>query len=475
MADKKPGRILIVDDEIDALVPLRDFLTELGYEAIGYVSAREAQEALKEKDFDLLLTDLVLPEIDGISLLKYAWETAPHLTCIVITGQGTIESAVEAMKVGAFDYITKPLNWKILRPMVARAIEVTRLRKSEEKYRAIVEDQTEFICRWKPDGKITFVNEVICRYFGVPCGEIIGSTCERFLPPEDYEELKKRVATLIRENPVVVIEHRVIMPDGEIRWHRWSNRAIFDEQGRVVEFQSVGHDITERKRVEEELRGTHDRLRALSARLSQAEENERKRIARELHDQVGQNLTALGINLNMLRIGLSDVLTPGIDSRLNDSLNLLEETVMKIRDVMTDLRPSVLDDYGLTAAIRWYSEQFSNRTGIEVVVEGCKFEPRLSPEVEITLFRIVQELLTNVAKHADASRITVGIIEEREKVSVTVTDNGIGFHPADSGAAERERGWGLLNIRERAESIGGRLTVESRPGGGTRVEIDMVR
>ncbi len=475
MADTKSGRILIVDDEIDVLLPLRDFLTELGYEVTGYVSSREALAALTEKDFDLLLTDLVLPEIDGISLLKSARESAPHLTCIVITGQGTIESAVEAMKVGAFDYVTKPLDWKVLRTTVSRAIEVARLRKSEEKYRSIVEDQTEFICRWRSDGTITFVNEVICRYLGIPCDELIGSTCERFLPSEEYEELKKRIAILNKENPVAFMEHKVITPDGKIRWQQWSNRAIFDEQGWVVELQSVGHDITERKRVEEELRSSHEQLRALSARLSQAEESERKRIARELHDQVGQNLTALGINLNMLRAQLSDVLTREIDSRLNDSLNLLEETVAKIRDVMTDLRPSVLDDYGLMAAIRWYGEQFSNRTGIGIVVGGREFKPRLTPEVEIALFRIVQELLTNVAKHAVASRVTLSLVEKGERVSLTITDNGIGFDPIISDRSGREKGWGLLNIRERAESIGGKLTVESKPGQGTHVKIDMRR
>ena len=475
MADTKPGRILIVDDEINVLVPLRDFLTELGHEVTGYLSVKEALEALKEKEFDLLLTDLMLPEIDGISLLKSARKLAPHLTCIVITGQGTIESAVEAMKVGAFDYITKPLDWKILRTNVSRAIEVTRLRKSEEKYRAIVEDQTEFICRWRPDGTITFVNEGMCRYFGTPCDELIGSTCERFLPQEECEELKKRVAILDRENPVAFMEQSVIMPGGEKRWHQWSSSAIFDEQGRIFEFQSVGHDITERKRMEEELRSTHEQLRALSTRLSQAEEGERKRIARELHDQVGQNLTALGINLNMLRVRLSDVLTPETDARLNDSLNLLEETVMKIRDLMTDLRPSVLDDYGLIAAIRWYGEQFSKRTAVEIVVEGRKFEQRLSPEIEITLFRIVQELLTNVAKHAMASRVAVSIAGEDERVSLTISDNGIGFDPVISERWGKEMGWGLLNIRERAESIGGKLTVESAPGRGTRVQIDIKR
>lgn len=466
---------MVIDDEIDVMTPLCDFLSELGYEVMGYVSGKDALEALKEKEFALLLTDLIMPEVDGITLLKSAQEIDPHLMCIVITGHSTIQTAVEAMKVGAFDYIMKPLDWKILRPMLSRAMEVRRLRKSEEKYRAIVEDQTELICRWRPDGTITFVNEVCCRYFNKPYQELIGRTFEQFITAEDYEELKKHIAALNKENPVALIEHCLILPVGEIHWQHWTNRAIFDEQDNIVEFQSVGRDITDRKKAEEELRISRDQLRELTKRLSEAEENERHRIACELHDQVGQNLTALGINLNMLRNQLSDKLTVEIDSRLNDSMKILEETAKRIRDVMADLRPSVLDDYGLMAAICWYSDQFSKRTKLSIIVQGEELIPRLPLEVEITLFRITQEVLTNVAKHAMASKVMINLAEVAGKARLVIIDDGMGFKPAGFYLSKEKNGWGLLNIKERTEALGGKLIVESEPGKGTRIVIEIGR
>lgn len=466
---------MVIDDEIDVMTPLCDFLSELGYEVMGYVSGKDALEALKEKEFALLLTDLIMPEVDGITLLKSAQEIDPHLMCIVITGHSTIQTAVEAMKVGAFDYIMKPLDWKILRPMLSRAMEVRRLRKSEEKYRAIVEDQTELICRWRPDGTITFVNEVCCRYFNKPYQELIGRTFKQFITAEDYEELKKHIAALNKENPVALIEHRLILPVGEIHWQHWTNRAIFDEQDNIVEFQSVGRDITDRKKAEEELRISRDQLREFTKRLSEAEENERHRIACELHDQVGQNLTALGINLNMLRNQLSDKLTVEIDSRLNDSMKILEETAKRIRDVMADLRPSVLDDYGLMAAICWYSDQFSKRTKLSIIVQGEELIPRLPLEVEITLFRITQEVLTNVAKHAMASKVMINLAEVAGKARLVIIDDGMGFKPAGFYLSKEKNGWGLLNIKERTEALGGKLIVESEPGKGTRIVIEIGR
>ena len=272
------GRVLIVDDDFDVLKIVRDLIAEFGYEAVGCSSGKEALKLVKRKKYDLLLTDLFLPEIDGIKLMKNVREIDPYVICIMVTGKGTIESAVEAMKVGAFDYILKPLKPESLLTALARAMEVHRLRESEEKYRTIVEDQTELICRWRPDGTITFANEVYCRYFGKKCHELIGHILPHIIE-EERERLKEHVARLNRENPVGMMEHRVVMPTGEIRWQHWTNRAILDGQGNVVEFQSVGRDITDRKQAEEAL---HKSREELKERVKELEEFYQLAVGREL-------------------------------------------------------------------------------------------------------------------------------------------------------------------------------------------------
>src|SRR4030042_3187617 len=264
MNSAKSERLLVVDDEVEILTPLCDLLSEWGYEVTGFTKGKDAQEALKEQEFDLLLTDLMMPEIDGIKLLKEALKIDPHLVCIIITGKGTIQTAVEAMKVGVFDYIVKPSDWKLLKLILSRAIEVRRLRETKEKYRSIFEDyQTEFICRFLPDGTLTFVNKAYCRYFDKRCEDLIGHSFMPLIPDEDHEKLEKHIASLNLENPVATIEHRVFIPSGEIRWQKWTNRAIFDHHDNIIEFQSVGGDVTDRKRAEDALRESEERFRTI--------------------------------------------------------------------------------------------------------------------------------------------------------------------------------------------------------------------
>jgi signal transduction histidine kinase len=250
-------------------------------------------------------------------------------------------------------------------------------------------------------------------------------------------------------------------------------------------------DITERKRTEEALQQYAERLRALAAQMAEVAEDERQRLARELHDQVGQNLTALGINLNIIRMQMPEEAAAPVRSRLDDSLSLVEQTAARIRDVMADLRPPVLDDYGLVAALHWYGEQFARRTDIATAVEGEEPVPRLAARVENALFRIAQEALTNVAKHAQATQVTVTVEVDGGTLRLVVADDGIGFDPSTtpfdpaqdklrtSPAPLAEpaggRGWGLLTMTERAEAVGGRCRIESDSRQGTRVVVEVDR
>ena len=194
-----------------------------------------------------------------------------------------------------------------------------------------------------------------------------------------------------------------------------------------------------------------------------------------MHDRVGQNLTGLNLNLKILQNQIQAEQYPEIHKRLNESLKLVEETTHKIRDVMADLNPPVLDEYGLLAAIKWYGGDFSNRTGISTHVSGDKFEPRLSPGVEKIIFRLVQESLNNIAKHAQASRVTISLRSAKEVISVTVKDNGSGFDPLEVKKSSTEPHWGLLSMQQRAASIGATLAIDSAPGTGTQVCVKVRR
>jgi Rrf2 family protein len=234
-------------------------------------------------------------------------------------------------------------------------------------------------------------------------------------------------------------------------------------------------DITERAKAEQALQRYAQRLRALGERLAQVSEAERQQLARELHDQVGRNLTALGINLNIIRTQVKADLMPVVYARLEDSISLVEQTTEQIRDVMAGLRPPVLDDYGLLAALHWYAEQFAARTGIRVTVEGDEPVERLDPAVENALFRIAQEALNNVAKHAQASMVTLSLEIENELLCLVVRDDGVGFDSLQLAERAVERGWGLFTMSERAEAVGGHCSVESFPGRGTQVTVEVRR
>ena len=216
-------------------------------------------------------------------------------------------------------------------------------------------------------------------------------------------------------------------------------------------------------------------LRTLAARLAEIEEGERKVLARELHDQVGQSLTTLSLYLTMLQEQMPRKTPAKILTRITEAAGLVEETADRVREIMAELRPPVLDDFGLLAVARWFGKQFSQSTGINLEVNGEEPASRLDPKTEMGLFRIIQEALTNVAKHAKATQVTLTEEVMAGKVRLTIADNGVGFDPKRVGQPEGRNRWGLMNMSERALAAGGTCHIDSQPGQGTRVIVEVNR
>jgi PAS domain S-box-containing protein len=346
------------------------------------------------------------------------------------------------------------------------------LRRNEELFRAVVEDQTEMIVRWKPDGTRTFVNRAYCHVFGKNPEDLIGTS---FLPlvVEAYREgIREKTRSLTPDQPLATEIHESISPNGETCWQEWTDRGIFDAAGRLVELQSTGRDITERMRAEEALRTLTEQLRALSARLQSAREEEGKRIAREIHDELGGALTGLKWDLDTIEKTLSGVDAGGelhwIREKIPVMTDLIESTITIVRRISSDLRPAMLDDLGVIAAIEWHVQQFQSRTGIPCDCETTLEAADLDRERATAVFRICQEILTNVLRHAHATRVHVQIREESGRFVLDVKDNGRGITEDEQLGT---RSLGLLGMRERALLVGGDVAIRGSEGKGTNVIV----
>jgi signal transduction histidine kinase len=236
----------------------------------------------------------------------------------------------------------------------------------------------------------------------------------------------------------------------------------------------AAREATEREQQQllHEIQQTGSQLRAMAVRLQEVQELERHHIASELHDRVGQNLTGLNLNLQIIQNQVAALQKPALQTRLDDSLRLVEQTTRLVRDVMADLVPPQLEEYGLVSALRWYAGIYTGRTRQEVQVVGNELEPRLDPKTEIAFFRIVQEALNNIARHARASKVTISVEADASLARVCVTDNGMGFDP---GRFPRPGDLGLITMKERAASVGGLVIIQSAPGQGTTVRIEFRR
>lgn len=348
------------------------------------------------------------------------------------------------------------------------------LRESEEKYRNLVESTLDLIFIVNEHGNYAYVNPRFEIVTGYAASELVGNPFTDVVAPEYIESTIERFKRGIRGQDTPPYEAELLHKNGERVPVEFLVTTRYDTAGRATGRFGIGRDITERRKVENTLREQREQLRTLSVQLSEAEEAERRRIARELHDQVGQNLTVVGINLNVLRSLLpAEGMNPLPARLLEDSATLVEQTTEYTRSLMSDLRPPDMDDYGLVASIRWYSERFSLRTGVEVVMEGEEIRPRPAAAVENNLFRIVQEVLTNISKHARARTVRIGIDAAEGRLRLRIEDDGVGFDPSRVKQAGEHHGWGLMTMAERAEVIGGRFTLESQEGRGTVASVEV--
>jgi PAS domain S-box-containing protein len=320
-----------------------------------------------------------------------------------------------------------------------------------------------------PDGTILRMNRTELTWLGFTQQDLVGRRkFSELVSPRFYGEHRQAMQGLIDGRDISEIEIELVRKDGSIFDAFLRIAAVRDSAGAFVHTRATVIDITARKRAESEARVHAQQLQAISQRVVEIQETERRNLSAELHDRLGQDLAAINLNLHIVKDRLSAGSRARVSPRLDDSIALVERTVEVVRDVAGALRPLALDDCGLAITLQSYGEQFAARAGINVSIEAKEPVPRLGQDAELALFRIGQEALTNVLKHAKANAVSLTLAVDAECVSLTIVDDGCGFD-SQSAMDHRTRGLGLLIMQERLRAVNGSLRIESRTGAGTTV------
>jgi PAS domain S-box-containing protein len=341
------------------------------------------------------------------------------------------------------------------------------LRESETRFRQVAENISEVF--WLSNPEATFIHYVSPAY-----EEIWGRSCDSLyaepiswmdsIHPDDRE----RIAEGVRLQSVRGQHdhtYRIVRPDGSLRWIRDRAFPVRDQSGKLIRVAGIAEDVTERKEAEEQLEHSTHLLQTFSRRLFDVQEEERRHLARELHDEIGQALTAAKINLQSVT-GNGDSAN---FARLQETTAILDRLLGQVRQISLDLRPSMLDDLGLVPALRSLLDQQGRRASVAVRFSAENIPEKLDPEIQTTCFRIAQEAITNALRHAHAMHVDVDLRRDDRNLRLVVHDNGIGFNVESAQA--QALGLGLIGIKERAALVGGRAKIISSPNKGTTIEV----
>jgi PAS domain S-box-containing protein len=349
-----------------------------------------------------------------------------------------------------------------------RKLAEAALRESEERFRNLADTAPVMIWNAWMDRRNNFVNRFALQFTGLTKEELAGRGWSTLLHPDDWESLRSESASLLEHPRSHCAEFRMRRADGEYRWMIGTITPRFEPKGELAGFVGIAVDITEQKNAEQ-------RLRELSTSLMRLQDEERRRIGRELHDGTGQNLAALKLNLSRLKHAS---LPPELEKIVPESIALTESMLREIRTLSYLLHPPLLDELGLTSALKTYIEGFTGRSGLPVHFETPVDLGRLSPDLETAMFRIIQEGLTNARRHSGSSQCWVNIQTSGDTVTLVIRDDGVGppVKTLDQlGNKPVLVGVGLSGMQERARQLGGSLNIESDGGWVIRAAFTLTR
>ena len=480
-------RLLLVEDSADDAALVQQALRQAGQRLIlrQVDSAAGMDAALSQEHCDLVISDYNLPGFSGTEALRLLRERSPDTPFIVVSGCIGEEAAVTLMKDGADDYVMKD-NLARLAPAVERSLKEAQSRaqrklaerallESEARFKAIASNIPGTVLQLllHADGSWSFgyVSEGCLALFGVTPRLLQRYPGYFFdlIAPEDAAAFTQTMQTSAQDLTDWNWEGRIhVSGSDDTKWVNLRSSPRRLDDGSVL-WEGILSNITQNKLAELEVRRSHEKLSSLSAHIESVKERERTRIAREIHDDLGGTLTAIKIMLMRLGNGLAPEAGEALH-RLRSTEALVDSALETTRRISTELRPGILD-LGIVAAMEWQAAEFDKRLDIPCRMTCTHEEISLEDELSIALFRIFQETLTNIAKHAGATRVEVELEADADSVTLQVHDNGRGIAGEDLG---KRQAFGILGMQERAHSLGGSASVR-RTRNGTAVTVRLPR
>lgn len=435
-------------------------------------------KALDEDTFDVVISDYSLPQYTGMEAVKHVREHHEYLPFIICTGSVNEETAVACLKAGADDYVLKESLGRLTSAIEA-AIEAKQilqekkkaeqnLVESEENFRAIAENAPDNIYKITKEGVILYVNRDIQ---GLSRETLIGRNIIDLVEGNNREKLLQEFQVSFDEARQSTFEIEGDAQDNA-QWYLCRIGPVLKDE-KVESLIFIPSNITTRKKAELELRSMNKKLSKLTQHLENVRDEEKKKIAMEIHDQLGQELTGNKLGLfwiqqHIKQHGLAQANEEEVLEKINYLVDLTTQTIQTVRRIAHELRPVVLDDIGLIPAIEWHVENFNknHNCSCDLIIDtgNCIFDKDLSTAI----YRITQEALTNINRHAKASKSKVALYLKEDYLHLDIEDNGVGI---DREAALKSKSLGIFGIHERLKAWKGEIDLNGEPGKGTKINI----